>query len=76
MGESPGLFIGVFGGSFMVVVVFAIVITFMARAKHRQRLMEGTAFAHIKKEESRFQGMIKRVAIMARRPQPEEIFAL
>lgn len=56
---NPLITIGVVVGSFSIVIVFAIVVHFMARAKHRERLINGTAFAFIKQEESRFQGIIK-----------------
>lgn len=75
MGDT-GVYLGIFGGSFLFVAIFACIITIMARAKHRERLINGTAFASIKTEETRFNGKIKRVAINSRRPHPEQIFEL
>jgi hypothetical protein len=46
--------LGVLFGSFAFVACFAFVISMMARAKQRERLIQGIAFAMIRKEMSRF----------------------
>jgi hypothetical protein len=38
--------------------------------------MSGTAFAYIRKEDSRFSGTIKRIHLTPKRPSPQEIFDL
>lgn len=70
------LTIGVLFGSFMIVACFAFVISRIARIKQRQRMIEGVAFAVIKKEMTRFQGEIKRVVISPRRPNVDQMFEL
>jgi hypothetical protein len=73
---NPVLTIGVVVGSFLAVVCFAFVINLMVRAKQRGRLIQGIAFGYIRKEESRFSGVIKRIKITPKRPSPQEIFDL
>ncbi len=64
------------GGSFSFVACFAIVIHCMARQKQRERMVKGVAFATIKKEETRCNGVIKRVHIVENRPSVQQIFEL
>lgn len=73
---NAGITIGVVVGSFMIVACFGLIIARIARHKHRERLIMGTAFAMIKSEETRFQGIVKRVAIVAKRPSVQQIFEL
>jgi hypothetical protein len=54
---------GVLFGSFAFVACFAFVISRIARGKQRERLIQGIAFALIRKEMTRFQGEIKRLVI-------------
>ncbi len=70
------LTVGVLVGSFMIVVCFSFIISRIARAKQRQRMIEGVAFAVIKKEQTRFQGEIKRVVITPKRPNVNQMFEL
>ena len=76
MSSTAAISIGVLAGSFMFVAAFAFIITRIARAKHRERMIKGQAFAYIKSEESRFQGIIKRVSVQNRRPTVAQIFEL
>jgi len=73
---NAAITIGVVVGSFSIVAVFAIVIACVARAKNRERLVNGTAFAYIRHEESRFHGIINRLEITPKRPDPASIFEL
>jgi len=54
---------GVLFGSFAFVACFAFIISRIARGKQRERLIQGIAFALIRKEMTRFQGEIKRLVI-------------
>ena len=54
MSSTAAISIGVLAGSFMFVAAFAFIITRIARAKNRERMIKGQAFAYIKSEESRF----------------------
>ena len=63
--------IGVLGGSFLLVVVFAFIVSRMARIKQRERMIQGIAYAVIRKEETRFSGTIKRVVVTGHRPTVE-----
>ena len=57
------LTMGVLFGSFAFVACFAFIISRIARGKQRERLIQGIAFALIRKEMTRFQGEIKRLVI-------------
>lgn len=67
---------GVLFGSFAFVACFAFIISLMARAKQRERLTQGIAFAMIRKEMSRFQGEIKRLVVTPIRPTVDQMFEL
>lgn len=73
---NAGITIGVVVGSFMFVACFALVISIMARKKNRERLLNGSAFAVITKEKSRFNGIIKRVGIVSKKPSVKQILEL
>ncbi len=73
---NPLLTMGTLFGSFAFVACFAFVIARIARSKQRERLMQGIAFALIKKEMTRFQGEINRLVITAHRPTVDQMFEL
>ena len=70
------LTMGVLFGSFAFVACFAFIISRIARSKQRDRLIQGTAFALIKKEMTRFQGEINRLVISPQRPTVNQMFDL
>ena len=70
------LTIGALLGSFLFVAIFAFIIQRIARSKQRERLIQGIAFAYIKREMSRFQGEIKRLVITGKRPTVDQMFDL
>jgi len=71
-----GIALGAFGGAFMFVVIFGVVIHVVKRSKDRARLINGTSFGFVKSEETRFNGIQKHVALQGHRPSVEQIFQL
>ena len=77
MGQTNALItVGVLVGSFMIVACFAFVVQRMARARQRERLSMGLAFAMVRREQTRFWGEVKRLHITGKRPTPETMFEL
>jgi hypothetical protein len=74
--SDAAITMGVLIGSFLFVACFAFVISRMARAKQRARLISGEAFAVIRTEDTRFNGKIKRIHIVSVRPTVEQMFEL